>query len=278
MQPPATNESIHASALDNAHLMMDRHVSEWPQAWRDALSISHVQSLLYDLGLMPEQLEVGSDEWMNMLTVIYHFRVAMGARYGLAVKSDEQREAIIGAVWRAWERPDHTRMGMNIYFARAIADEVIAALSAPTAQPENSAPQGKQEAVAWQHQHGNHTEVSERQLDADEVVRGWAQKPLYLHQAPTGLEQPQQPVILASDGRIRFKPNAIVQHLLDCGGLDMNHLACQDFSDEDRQQFAQLIGYSVSGYSELSYVSDEAYERAEHFAAAIRALQGDKPC
>ena len=54
--------------------------------------------------------------------------------YGLAVSPN--REAIIVAVWRAWERQDGTCMGMNVYFASAIADEVIAALSvAPTTQP-----------------------------------------------------------------------------------------------------------------------------------------------
>ena len=29
------------------------------------------------------------------------------------------------------------------------------------------------------------------------------------------------------------------------------------FTREDRQQFAQLIGYSESGYHDLSYVSDD---------------------
>ena len=70
---------------------------------------------------------------------------------------------------------------------------------------------------------------------------------------------PDQPLI---EGR--FKANPIVQYLLDNGavGVDMNHLALMDFSDEDRQQFAQLIGYSLGGYGDLGYVSDEAYERA----------------
>jgi hypothetical protein len=31
------------------------------------------------------------------------------------------------------------------------------------------------------------------------------------------------------------------------------------FSNGDREQFAQLIGYSVGGFGDLSYVSDEAY-------------------
>jgi len=34
------------------------------------------------------------------------------------------------------------------------------------------------------------------------------------------------------------------------------------FNDEEREQFAQLIGYSVSGFGDLSYVSDETFETA----------------
>ena len=64
---------------------------------------------------------------------------------------------------------------------------------------------------------------------------------------------PQQPLEMVQDV-VRFKKNKIVEYLLDNGGMDMNHLAIQDFSDEDRRQFAQLIGYSVSGYGDLNYV------------------------
>ena len=57
---------------------------------------------------------------------------------GRAVKSDEQREAIIGAVEHACLRPDNSFWTLDVPFASAIADEVIAALSpvAPTTQPE----------------------------------------------------------------------------------------------------------------------------------------------
>jgi hypothetical protein len=74
---------------------------------------------------------------------------------------------------------------------------------------------------------------------------------------------PTQPLLKDKDGTMRFKPNTIVQFLLDHGGFDMNKLAViEQFSDEDRCQFAQLIGYSLSGYGELSYVSDAALLRA----------------
>jgi len=84
-----------------------------------------------------------------------------------------------------------------------------------------------------------------------------------------------QPLYIAGDGRIRFKENAIVRHLLTSAGkvgVDLNSIAMDDFSDDDRMQLAQLIGYSLGGYGELSYVSDESYNAA---VAAAPAQGGD---
>lgn len=78
-----------------------------------------------------------------------------------------------------------------------------------------------------------------------------------------GMKHPMQPVGLDDHGVLRFKCNAIVEYVLDNGGIDLNHIACQKFSREDRSQFAQLIGYSVSGFSELGYASDEEREAAQ---------------
>lgn len=77
---------------------------------------------------------------------------------------------------------------------------------------------------------------------------------------------PIQPLEKDNLGVLRFKPNAIVQHLLYHGGITLNHIACLGFSDEDQQQFAQLIGYSLDGYSELNYVDDVAFETANAMA------------
>lgn len=72
--------------------------------------------------------------------------------------------------------------------------------------------------------------------------------------------QPMQPTETDPKGVVRFRPNKLVQFLLDNNGkIDMNMLASIDFPREDREQFAQLIGYSLSGFSELSYVTDESY-------------------
>lgn len=70
---------------------------------------------------------------------------------------------------------------------------------------------------------------------------------------------PLQPFVLDDQGIRRFKANAIVQFLLEHGGYDLNDLARRSFSNEDREQFAQLIGYSRCGFEDLPYVSDETW-------------------
>ena len=77
------------------------------------------------------------------------------------------------------------------------------------------------------------------------------------------MDHPIQPIEKDKHGILRFKENKIVSYLLDNGKISLNKIAVMDFSREDRQQFAQLIGYSLSGYSELSYVDDESYYTAE---------------
>lgn len=69
---------------------------------------------------------------------------------------------------------------------------------------------------------------------------------------------PMQPIEPNPHGTVRFKRNRIVEYLLDNGGIDMNKLATLPFSQDDRVQFAQLIGYSLSGFHELGYVPDSA--------------------
>jgi hypothetical protein len=73
------------------------------------------------------------------------------------------------------------------------------------------------------------------------------------------------------DGIPRFKANAIVRHLLDYGrshGCGLNELHGMNFSKEDHIQLAQLIGYSLSGYGDLSYVDDDSY------GAAVKMSKG----
>jgi len=89
---------------------------------------------------------------------------------------------------------------------------------------------------------------------------------------------PMQPVIVAPDGRIRFKGNQIVRDLLDAASagtkLDLNDIAMLEYSQEGRCQLAQLIGYSISGYHELSYVSDRHAAEASAAAKLINPEAG----
>lgn len=84
---------------------------------------------------------------------------------------------------------------------------------------------------------------------------------------------PMQPVVVDDDGVHRFKKNAIVGFLLDAGPFDLNKLALMPFSDEDRTQFAQLIGYSVSGAGDLSYFDSEVTRRADRESAKLVAAE-----
>jgi hypothetical protein len=72
----------------------------------------------------------------------------------------------------------------------------------------------------------------------------------------------------------RFRENAIVRYLLDAGPFDMNKLAIMPFKKEEREQFAQLIGYSVDGFAELSYVSKAAIKEADN-VVNMRKLGGN---
>ena len=86
------------------------------------------------------------------------------------------------------------------------------------------------------------------------------------------MKNPIQPLSKDEQGVVRFKENVLVRALLDHGqdtGLGLNELARKFYTPDhadDWQQLAQLIGYSLSGYSDLSYVSDNAYGAAAMMA------------
>ena len=82
---------------------------------------------------------------------------------------------------------------------------------------------------------------------------------------------PIQPLAPDEHGALRFKQNKIVRHLLDWAkekGHGLNELATLDFPQEDWEQFAQLIGYSLSGFQELSYVTGDTIAAASVMEAS----------
>ena len=64
----------------------------------------------------------------------------------------------------------------------------------------------------------------------------------------------------------RFEQNPIVNWL--CSEVsDMNKISIyaqqNNVDDKYQEQIAQLVGYSIGGYGDLSYVTDESYYRAQ---------------
>ena len=107
-----------------------------------------------------------------------------------------------------------------------------------------------------------------------EALRDWVSERMDTPPLPVQRQPVMQPIVQDEKGIIRFKRNGLVDALYEHGvktGLGLNELHCMDFTEADRQQFAQLIGYSVSGYGDLSYVTVEAYEAAERAAHNIGA-------
>ena len=89
-------------------------------------------------------------------------------------------------------------------------------------------------------------------------------------------KHPMQRVVLDSEGVARFQSNAIVRYLLESYS-DMNALAMLDVARADREQFAQLIGYSVSGFGDLGYVSKKAIRKADRKVEELLAAQDTPP-
>lgn len=97
-----------------------------------------------------------------------------------------------------------------------------------------------------------------------------------------------QPLLVDGHGIIRFKRNAIIDFVLSwCAAQngspgydrqptphnrapDLNTLSLMNFEREDWVQLAQLLGYSVSGFGELSYVEESDYARADIAARKLK--------
>lgn len=83
---------------------------------------------------------------------------------------------------------------------------------------------------------------------------------------------PMQPIVVDDRGVVRFKRNAVVEYLLDKGGIDLNHLwpqvAMGRLPLADYMQLMQLIGYSVSGYGDLAWSDGDRSEWEASAAAA----------
>lgn len=92
------------------------------------------------------------------------------------------------------------------------------------------------------------------------------------------MPHPMQPIYKDDRGIVRFRANAIIEQLVRGGTIDLNRVAIMaqaspDITQDDIDQFWQLIGYSVSGYGDVGLVSQEAIQRADE---AVEVLQERK--
>jgi len=94
-------------------------------------------------------------------------------------------------------------------------------------------------------------------------------------------KHPRQPVYIDERGTARFRPNKIVEWAQETGKIDLNDIAIRaakgQFDREDQIQLAQLIGYSVSGAADLSYMDRETIDEAfAEYVALKDAEDGDE--
>lgn len=90
------------------------------------------------------------------------------------------------------------------------------------------------------------------------------------------LKHPRQPIGWAGDV-IRFKENKIISWMLNMGGegkkFNLNDIVLKyhlgEFNQEDLVQLDQLIGYSVSGFGDLSYVPQDEVAECDGIAASL---------
>ena len=77
------------------------------------------------------------------------------------------------------------------------------------------------------------------------------------------IKHPMQPIGFDEEGTIRFKRNNIVRHLLDNNnaGINLNTLSIETEN--------QLIGYSTSGYGELSSSPKKTVRKADAIAVDL---------
>jgi len=85
------------------------------------------------------------------------------------------------------------------------------------------------------------------------------------------LKHPMQPIGWDETGKvIRFKENKIVSLILETSNLDLNKLCVMNarkmFNEGDYTQLMQLIGYSVSGFGDLSTSPKRLVNKADKIA------------
>ena len=77
------------------------------------------------------------------------------------------------------------------------------------------------------------------------------------------VKHPMQPIVWDRHHVLRFKENAIVQHLFQVAPLAMQDIADMDFDWNDRAQFVQMLGYSVGNAKDLGHLPKKLIAEAD---------------
>jgi len=84
---------------------------------------------------------------------------------------------------------------------------------------------------------------------------------------------PMQPIERDGEGVPRFKKNHIIGWLFETGKLNLNEISVMVhrgmFPQEDYVQLTQLLGYSTSGWGDLSTSPPDMVEEADRIAAEM---------
>lgn len=99
-----------------------------------------------------------------------------------------------------------------------------------------------------------------------------------IQRAEDGLRHLTQPIVLDVNLTPRFKANRLVRLMLDLGRagqrFDLNTIAAAVSSSDDRYDYAQLmqlIGYSVSGFGDVTGVPKGLVQAADDEAERLMA-------
>ncbi len=79
-------------------------------------------------------------------------------------------------------------------------------------------------------------------------------------------KHPMQPIEVAKDGVVRFKQNKLVRFLANHRLNELVYPFPPEENADDWNQLAQLIGYSVSGFGDLSYADPDVVKQADEIA------------
>jgi len=82
-------------------------------------------------------------------------------------------------------------------------------------------------------------------------------------------KHPMQPIFLDEQGVARFKENPIIRFLLNEAHANISHVVNSGFSQEDIDQFTQLLGCSVCAFGDYGFASKKAVKKADKKARKL---------